>query len=103
MNVCIIGLGSIGQRHLKNVHAVAAARGIEIATDVVEPRELDYLDADTRALVRKRFTAPSEIGRYDMIFVTNPSQLHFSTLEAVVDMADYFFVEKPINKSLEKV
>ncbi len=96
MNICIIGLGSIGQRHLRNIHAVAAARGIEVATDVVEPRELDYLDASTRSLVRRRFATPADIGRYDMIFVTNPSQLHFATLEAVVGKANHFFVEKPV-------
>ena len=81
MTVCLIGLGSIGQRHLKNVHAVAAARGIDEAT---------------RSLVRERFASPSELGRYDMIFVTNPSQLHHETLAAVKDKADFFFVEKPV-------
>ena len=96
MNICIIGLGSIGQRHLKNIHAVAAARGIAVETDVVEPRELDYLDAPTRALVRNRFATPDELGRYDMIFVTNPSQLHHETLLSVKDKADFFFVEKPV-------
>ena len=96
MTVCFIGLGSIGQRHLKNVHAVAAARGIDVATDVVEPRELDYLDAATRSLVRSRFASPSEIAHYDLIFVTNPSQLHHETLATVKDKADFFFVEKPV-------
>ena len=96
MNVCIIGLGSIGQRHLKNIHAVAKTRGIEVATDVVEPRALDYLDAATRALVRERFATPAEVGRYDMIFVANPSQLHRETLEAAKDKAKFFFVEKPV-------
>ena len=96
MNILIIGLGSIGQRHLKNIHAVAKARGIEVATDVVEPRALDYLDESTRALVGERFATPAEVGRYDMIFVTNPSQLHRETLEAVKDKAKFFFVEKPV-------
>ena len=96
MKICIIGLGSIGQRHLKNIHAVAASRGIEIATDVVEPRALDYLDASTRAFVGNRFAALAEVGHYDMIFVTNPSQLHRETLEAVKDKAGFFFVEKPV-------
>ena len=96
MTVCFIGLGSIGQRHIRNVHAVAAARGIAVETDVVEPRTLDYLDASTRALVRNRFATPDEIGRYDMIFVTNPSQLHHETLLSVKDKADFFFVEKPV-------
>ena len=96
MTACFIGLGSIGLRHLKNVHAVAEKRGIAIETDVVEPRELDYLDADVHALVRRRFSAVSEIGRYDMIFVTNPSQLHEETLADVRKKADFFFVEKPV-------
>ncbi len=96
MNVCIIGLGSIGQRHLKNLHAVAKARGLDVSTDVVEPRALDYLDEDVRALVRRRFATFAEIGRYDIVFVTNPSQLHRETLEAVRDKADFFFVEKPV-------
>ena len=96
MNICIMGLGSIGQRHLKNIHAVAKARGIEVATDVVEPRELDYLDEATRALVGRRFAEADEIGRYDMMFVANPSQLHRETLEAVKDKAKFFFVEKPV-------
>ena len=96
MTICIIGLGSIGQRHLKNIHSAAASRGIEIATDVVEPRALDYLDEATRTLVGNRFSTPAEIGRYDMIFVTNPSQLHYETLLAVKDKADFFFVEKPV-------
>jgi len=96
VTVCFIGLGSIGLRHLKNVHAVAEKRGIAIEIDVVEPRELDYLDVDVRALVRRRFSAVSEIGRYDLIFVTNPSQLHEETLADVREKADFFFVEKPV-------
>lgn len=96
MNVCFIGLGSIGQRHLKNVHAVAAVRGIELSADVVEPRPLDYLNAATRALVHGHFASLAEIGRYDMIFVTNPSQLHLETLDVVKDKAGFFFVEKPV-------
>ena len=37
MDICILGLGSIGQRHLRNMHAVAALRGFAVATDGVEP------------------------------------------------------------------
>lgn len=96
MTACFIGLGSIGQRHLKNAHALAAARGIELVTDVVEPREPDYLDADVRKLVGRRFPSVSEIGRYDMIFITNPSQLHEETLSAVREKGAFFFVEKPV-------
>lgn len=96
MDICVIGLGSIGQRHLGNIHAAAKARGVEVATDVVEPRELDYLGEDARRLVRRRFATPAGIGRYDAIFVANPSQLHLDTLAETRDRADFFFVEKPV-------
>ena len=96
MKAVVIGLGSIGQRHLKNIHSVAAKRGIQVVTDVVEPRALDYLDEATRSLVGNRFSSLGDIGRYDMIFIANPSQLHEETLAAVRDRADFFFVEKPV-------
>ena len=96
MTACFIGLGSIGQRHLKNVHAVAKARGIAMETDVVEPRELDYLDSEVRRLVCRRFSGLAEICRYDMVFVTNPSQLHEETLAAIREKGEFFFVEKPV-------
>ena len=96
LEICLVGLGSIGQRHLGNIHAVARKLGLEVATDVMEPRELDYLSPELRALVRKRFASLGEIGRYDMIFVTNPSQMHAETLAAAKDKADAFFVEKPV-------
>ena len=96
MDICIIGLGSIGQRHLRNIHAVAAARGIAVETDVVEPRELDYLDDETRRLVSRRFSTPEEIGEYDLVWVANPSQVHYETLKVLKDKARHFFVEKPV-------
>ena len=96
MTACFIGLGSIGMRHLRNAHAISMRRGIALETDVVEPRNLDYLDDGCRALVRNCFSTTDEIGRYDMIFVTNPSQLHEETLAAVGGKADFIFVEKPV-------
>ena len=96
LTICIIGLGSIGQRHLRNLAFVAKERRLEIAVDVVEPRELDGLDVATRALVRNHFRASDAIGDYDLIWVANPSQLHYETLKLVRDKARRFLVEKPV-------
>lgn len=96
MKVCIVGLGSIGQRHLRNLAVVAGRRGLEMSVDVVEPRELDYLDAETRRLVSRRFSTLEEIGEYDLVWVANPSQVHHETLMALKDKARRFFVEKPV-------
>ena len=96
LKICIIGLGSIGQRHLRNVAYVLKGRGLDAEFDVVEPRELDYLDDETRALVAHRFPTPEEIGEYDLVWITNPSQIHHETLKAVKDRARRFLVEKPV-------
>ena len=101
MKICIIGLGSIGQRHLRNIDYVLKKRGLSAEFDVVEPRELDYLDAETRKLVSNRFSTPEEIGEYDLVWITNPSQIHHETLKSVKDKARHFLVEKPVfTKSL---
>ena len=101
MKICIIGLGSIGQRHLRNIDFVLKGRGLSATFDVVEPRELDYLDAETRKLVSNRFSTPEEVGEYDLIWITNPSQIHQETLKVVKDRARHFLVEKPVfTKSL---
>ena len=97
MTACFIGLGSIGRRHLENLHAVAAARGMQVTTDIVEPRPSSQLDPAVGALVRRHSLSVADLdGRYDAIFVTNPSQLHHETLAEVKDRADFFFVEKPV-------
>ena len=96
MKICIIGLGSIGQRHLRNVDFVLKGRGLSATFDVVEQRELDYLDAETRSLVARRFPSPAEIGEYDLAWITNPSQVHLETLRTVEGRAKHVFVEKPV-------
>jgi len=96
LKICIIGLGSIGQRHLRNVDFVLKGRGLTATYDVVEPRELDYLDAETRKLVANRFATPAEIGDYDLVWITNPSQVHHETLKAVRNKARHCLVEKPV-------
>ena len=96
MKICIVGLGSIGQRHLRNIDFVLKGRGLSATFDVVEPRKLDYLDAETRGLVSRRFSTPGEIGDYDLIWITNPSQIHHETLKVVKDKARHFLVEKPV-------
>ena len=96
LRICIIGLGSIGQRHLRNIDFVLRGRGLSATFDVVEPRELDYLDESTRKLVANRFSKPEEIGEYDLVWITNPSQIHLETLRAVEGKAKRFFVEKPV-------
>lgn len=95
IRVCFIGLGSIGRRHLKNLFAVAAERGIDVSVDALRHARSE-LPEDVASLIARQIYDVGEMGDYDWAFVCNPSQSHFDTLETVRDKASFFFVEKPV-------
>lgn len=95
IRVCFIGLGSIGRRHLKNLFAVAAERGLDVSVDALRHARSD-LPEDVAPLIARQIYDVGEMGDYDWVFVCNPSQSHFDTLCRIRDKASFFFVEKPV-------
>lgn len=112
MTALFTGLGSIGTRHLQNLHAVAARLGITIEADALRHTDGNApprpLPEGTRALLRREYIAPTaqaspemqacvpDLPHYDMLFLTNPTSLHFDTLRQLRGKADTLFIEKPI-------
>ncbi|MEG1069736.1 MAG: Gfo/Idh/MocA family oxidoreductase [Ruthenibacterium sp.] len=95
MNVLFVGLGSIGTRHLQNLHTVAAQKGIALSVDALRSGNR-ALPAGTKALLTREITALDAHAHYDAAFVTNPTNLHFDTLKMLRGKADALFIEKPI-------
>ena len=93
--VLFTGLGSIGTRHLKNLHAVAAAHGIEVEAWALRS-SARALPAETAALLAGEVYDAAQLSRYDAAFITNPTSLHFDTLALLRGKADALFIEKPI-------
>ncbi len=102
--IAFIGLGSIGTRHFRNVCDFLEQRG--------EPYEIDLYRSDlTRTLpdaitakVRCQYpySAPiDEERQYDIVFVTNPTLLHYETVSRFLNHTRAFFIEKPIFDSTE--
>lgn len=95
IKICFVGLGSIGQRHVKNLTAVAQRRHINIQIDALRhtnsgtPKEISTLLAN-------QYFNSAVLGTYDWIFICNPSQNHYDTLKALKGKAKYFFIEKPV-------
>lgn len=90
--VLFIGLGSIGQRHLKNLCAIED--GLEIhalrSTNKV-------LREDIYSLLTKIVYSFEDVDdSYDMIFITNPTLLHYDTLKQAVKYSKKIFLEKPV-------
>lgn len=94
LTACFVGLGSIGKRHLKNLHAVCAERGINITVDAVRHAKKP-LDADISSLIEKQYVFGDCALHYDLMFICNPSQMHYETLLAMGGLADHVFLEKP--------
>jgi len=105
MNILFIGLGSIGQRHLQNLisnfgddfcyyavrktsHNVYIKDGI--AKDVVNLAEIYGLKEFTD--INEAFEAV----KFDIVYVTNPSSMHFDGIKQAVKEGCAVFVEKPL-------
>lgn len=92
--VCFIGLGSIAARHINNLKDIF---GNEIEIDVLRSGNGKPLDEPLQSMIEQVYydyeSLPKE---YDVIFVTNPTRLHYETLQKVQAHAKHFFIEKPV-------
>ncbi len=92
-NVLIVGYGSMGRRHAKNLtELLPNLLNLDIlrhTSDNADAKSKDseynflYLEADLK-------------NSYDAIFITNPTSLHYETLKRLQKYSDAFFIEKPV-------
>lgn len=92
MNVLFVGLGSIGGKHLRDLFSVAHERKVNLKVDAVRTINLDY----NPLLNKTYFDLESIDSCYDVVFITNSTHLHYSTLKSLFRLGRYFFIEKPI-------
>lgn len=94
MKVLFVGIGSIGTRHLKNLHTVANERGLSLDVTALRSSSRE-LPAETARLLNRQISALDDTV-YDLAFITNPTTLHHKALEDLKGKANFFFIEKPI-------
>jgi len=96
MKVCFFGLGSIGKRHLKNLHAVCETRGLQLDVTALRVSKQE-LPIDVKTLVQKEIFHEHDLdNNYDIIFITNPTSKHYETLYKHINISSNFFIEKPV-------
>lgn len=99
MKVCFFGLGSIGKRHLRNLKIVADEMGIKLEVDAYRSSRR-VLDNEVIDLVDRQIYCMEELSScYDIVFVTNPTALHYNTLRQCKGISKFYFVEKPLFES----
>ncbi|MEL7567160.1 MAG: Gfo/Idh/MocA family oxidoreductase [Dehalobacterium sp.] len=93
----MVGLGSIGTRHLKNIPVVLNERGCSYRIDLIRSgkgKEPDSLIAqDINQVFNVYDYIPDD---YDIVFITNPTYLHFETIKQFVTKTKHMFIEKPV-------
>ena len=97
LKIGIVGLGSIGTRHLKNLAAVLDERNIQYEMDAIRSNRGKLLSSEVAALIKRSIIVEEAVKEsYDILFITNPTSMHFETLQKFSKNARAFFVEKPV-------
>ena len=102
--IAFIGLGSIGTRHLRNVAAFLDEQGRDYEIDIYRSGFGRPLDGALSSLPVRQLPLRDDSsieGVYDVVFVTNPTALHFAALERFQDHGKAFFIEKPVFSTTE--
>ena len=97
MTILFIGLGSIGQRHLRilknlgkyNFIAVRSGKGKTTASELVDTEYSDIKEL-------------SGIG-IDGAVISNPTSLHVETAIETAMLGIPMFIEKPLGKNLDRI
>ena len=88
--VLFVGIGSIARRHIRNLNAI----GNDGLSFEVDAFRRTGLPADGVDHIYQTFEdIPDD---YDIIFITNPTEYHLSTLKRYLEKGKVFFIEKPV-------
>lgn len=97
MKICIIGLGSIGKRHLKNISKVLNTKKIIFTIDALRSTCEQPLQENISFMLHRQYYSYEKLPEdYDVIFITNPTNLHYATLKHILTKTKHVFIEKPI-------
>lgn len=93
----IIGLGSIGTRHLLNIVKVLASRNRACEIDLIRSGKGRATDPDLERLVTRTVYSYTEAADdYDAVFIANPTHRHYDTVKQFVSKTRHMFIEKPV-------
>ena len=99
MKYLFIGLGSIGQRHLKNLRDTTKEPIIAYRTNTKNIEELNKkYNIESYTDLNEAFEE-----KPDVVFITNPTSLHIPVALKAAKNNCHIFIEKPISHDLAQV
>lgn len=101
MRALIVGLGSIGRRHLRNLRAIETNTSICVWHSYRKEKERSDISA---YIDQEVFSEEEALGlSADVAFITGPASQHVSTAMALAERGAHLFIEKPLSCNLEHV
>jgi len=110
--VLVVGLGGIGQRHVRNLRAlcgpgldILACRSRGHRTVVTETLDVEPgADVEEKYAIRSFTDLDAALAeRPEAVLVCNPSSLHGPAARAAAEAGCHVFVEKPLSHSLDGI
>lgn len=111
LKILMVGLGSIGQRHVRNLKKLYGERIVLFAFR--QRRKLELYDEGLNVVDGKNIEDEYNIkvfsdfedalkDKIDIVFISNPTSMHVEYAIKAAEKGCSLFVEKPISDSLEK-
>lgn len=98
--IAIIGLGSIGRRHLVNISRVLSERKDSYTIDVIRSGIHGNTDESLSDLINNVYYSYEEVPQdYDVIIISNPTAAHYETIKRYIPNTMHMFIEKPVFNS----
>lgn len=95
--VLFIGIGSIAKRHIKNLTVLMEQRKEKLQIDAFRSSKGVPLSDDVRDFITEVYYLEEKVSEdYDVVFVTNPTQMHLQAIERFRQKGKHFFIEKPL-------
>lgn len=103
-NIGFIGLGSIAKRHIRNVVRFLKAKEITYSIDLYRSSIKNNIPDDIKGYISSQYLYADKLPKsrmYDVVFVTNPTSLHYEAVDKFKHNTKSFFIEKPVFSTTE--
>ena len=99
-SVLVVGAGSIGSRHLRNLRALGVAR---LAACDPDPARQAAAAQEFQVQVFADLRQAIQTATPDLVFICTPPVMHLPQARQAVDAGAHVFVEKPLSHNLDGV
>lgn len=97
MNILIVGLGSIAQKH------ISALRALAPLACVYALRSSRRRTKETGDVISIYSLNDAEGITFEFIIISNPTSIHIKTINDLISLGSPFFIEKPLSSSSRNI